>query len=160
MPIKYDVDNVPEKYSLRGKQVCSLLNDADEEQSPNKLLEEMKEAVLSGAEQTISEREGNKPSQREGKRNNLGYLRGHLIWLIRDRKTKQSNQRAGSDFEESLRTGMTAERTHAKLKPSARSDVIKDDNDVTLTVQRAVISRPDRRNTVLSFMSKKNQVTH
>ncbi|XP_072043067.1 craniofacial development protein 2-like [Amphiura filiformis] len=66
-PVRFDVDKIPEQYTVSvGNRFEALLRTDEEELSPNELWEEMKEAVLSAAEENIIKKK---------KKSSPGYLR-------------------------------------------------------------------------------------
>ncbi|XP_072042903.1 uncharacterized protein [Amphiura filiformis] len=60
-PVRFDVDKIPEQYTVSvGHRFEALLRTDEEELSPNELWEEMKEAVLSAAEENITKKKKKK----------------------------------------------------------------------------------------------------
>jgi len=158
-PVRYDVDNVPEQYTVCVEnKFHTLLREADEEQSPNELWEGMKEAVLSAAEETIPKKRRKKQpwiSQRSlelaDERQEARKRGDHKAWLHQHKEVTKSIRKDQRDFverkcSEMEKAGGDSKKIYGLVKEltqksSVRSDVIKDRNGITLTESSDIKTR-------------------
>ena len=157
--MRFDVDNIPEQYTVEVENRFQvLLREDDEEVSPNELWEKMKETVLSTAKKTIPKKKKKKQPwiskttleiadkrQDARKRGDMEEWRKQHNEVS---KAVRADQRAFVErkCEEMEKAGSDSKKVYELVreltqKSSARSDAINDRNGVTLTESADIKTR-------------------
>ena len=158
-PVRYDVEEIPQQYSVLVRNKFQvLLTEMDEDRTPNELWDEMKEAVISSAKETIPRKKKKKQPwiskttlDLADKRQEAKKKGDYQEWKKQQKEVSKSVRTDQRNFVERKCDEIEKARNDSRKvfslvkeltqKSSTRSDVINDRTGNTLTESADIKNR-------------------